>query len=1104
MYRSVHWFALICAVAISACRGSNAREPLFSKLNPTKTGIQFINDISGKDSTNILDYIYYYNGGGVALGDFNNDALIDVFLVANRGLCKLYRNRGAMRFDEVSFPADTTKGSWKTGVVVADINNDGLLDIYISQVGGYKRLHGTNRLYINEGDFHFGERSAEYGLNIEGLNTQSTFFDYDKDGDLDMFLVNHSIHSTDNYASADRRMVRDRLGGDRLLRNDSINGRIVFSDVTADAGIFSSSLGYGLNVSISDLNLDGYPDIYVSNDFHEHDYYYVNNRNGTFSEIGKSAFAHQSRFSMGSAIADVNNDGWSDILTLDMLPDNEHIVKTTISEDAPDIFEYKYKLGYNYQLTRNCLHVNTGGGTSFVDAALYAGIAATDWSWSPLIADFDNDGHKDIFVSSGIVRRPNDLDYLKYGSGAVSEVTNPKADSIAIMMMPEGSACNRIFRGSDSLRFIDETENWLGNTKGISTGAAYADLDNDGDIDFVTNNINEPAGVYENRSSRVESNRWLSVALIGPPKNFYAIGAKLWLIGKSGFQFQELNVAQGFQSSAIGPVHFGLGGDTTAKRILIHWPDGSIEELKDVAVDQKITVRWKPKISQLASNHAITNPEQLPAIGYHYQTQALFDASSIGTVHSTKSNYVTDFSNQPLLPHSLGMYSGAIAVGDFNMDGNDDFFVPGRKENISRIYMSALDSFKVDSKSFITDAPANDVNAAALDVDGDDDFDLYVSGEAANKSADRLYLNDSFGRFTKLTLPELTGGRSVIVPCDFDRDGDQDIFAGTYTDPNNYGSIRESYLLLNVGSGRFVKANESVAAGLAKIGMVTSAVWSDLNNDGWSDLVVVGEWMPVTVFINANGRLQDRTTEYGLDRTHGLWNSVIATDVNNDGKVDLVAGNRGHNTKLSASDSEPLLLYLLNDVTSGRSNQIITIKKHGRYHTFLGKDDIERQMPSLRKNYFKYKDFSQASIQDLFGAQLKSSVRLHVNTLTSTSFINNGKTFRGIPLPPVAQLGPVCAMLNEDFNADGLPDLFIAGNLIGVSPYEGKYDALMPTILYGQGDGRFNGSVLHDSTLKMFEEVRSIKKLKTLDDRDLILIGCVDRAPLLLTRRRLR
>ena len=606
-------YCLCTALIFCGCKTKT--DTLFSMIPATQTGINFENKIADTDTLNILDYLYYYNGGGVAIGDFNNDGLPDIYFTSNQESNKLYLNKGNFKFDDITKTAGVQgKGNWKTGVTVADVNGDGLLDIYVCEVGGYKNFKGRNELFINNGispslteqgtnkpaqttvqsrNVTFTESAQAYGLDIQGFNTQAVFFDYDHDGDLDMFLVNHSVHSSQSYGDTSMRRIKNEAAGDKLFRNDSTATGRKFVEVTTEAGIYCSVIGYGLNVAVADINNDGWDDIYVSYDFHENDYYYLNNRNGSFAEINREAFGHESRFSMGSAIADMNNDGWQDIITLDMLPADEKTLKSSAGDDPLDIYNFKFSFGYYHQYSRNCLQLNAGGGKNFSDIALYAGVAATDWSWSPLAADFDNDGIKDLFVTNGILHRPNDLDFVKFYSNKSVNDTSRFADIAAINKMPEGKVSNYFFKGTDSLKFVDETTVWGISHPCFSNGAAYADLDNDGDLDIVINNINEPATIYRNNTVQQLANHFLEIQLKGNGQNKFAVGTKVTIQQKGKIQTGYINATKGFESAALQYIHFGTGADSIIDKMEVLWPDGKSQIFTNVKCNQRITVWCK-------------------------------------------------------------------------------------------------------------------------------------------------------------------------------------------------------------------------------------------------------------------------------------------------------------------------------------------------------------------------------------------------------------------------------------------------------------------------------------------------------------------------------
>ncbi|PWT74599.1 MAG: RNA-binding protein [Bacteroidetes bacterium] len=1010
-------------------------DSMFVSMPSSTTNISFANNLEKRERFNILYYLYYYNGGGVAIGDINNDGLPDIFFTANsKGNNKLYLNKGNFQFEDISEKAGIQGNSdWCTGATMADVNGDGLLDIYVCAIANTHGLRGHNELFINNGNGTFTESSAKYGLNFSGFSTQAVFFDYDNDGDLDCYLLNQSHYPNSNIVDTSNRRKYDSLAGDRLMRNDLVNGERKFVDVSARAGIYQSNLGYGLGIAVADFNNDGWQDIYVGNDFHENDYYYLNNGNGTFTESGARHFNHYSRFSMGNDAADFNNDGQMDVVTVDMLPPDEKTLKTYGSDEHFDIYNQKIiRNGFQNQVSRNCLQRNNGDGASFSDVGLLAGVSATDWSWSPLLADFDNDGNKDLFISSGIVKRPVDLDYVKFISNVYNQKvlnSSDKMDDEALEKMPDGSSHPFFFKGDGSLQFRDVSDSWgTGGLKGYYNGAAYADLNNDGKLDLVINCLNAPALIFKNNAP---SKHYLTIGLKGDSLNSSGIGAKAYLYAGGKMQYQQLMLTRGFMSSSDPRLHFGLDSLNKIDSLLIVWPSRKFEVIRNVPVDSILWVKQQNAKGDFNYNQFF--PKQTPV---------LEDISrQVHLPWSHQENIFIDYNYHYLIPHMESTRGPKMAVADVNKDGLDDFFVCGSNSHAGTLFIQTKDGtfFKSDTALFNKNKICEGVDAVFFDSNKDGYPDLYVvSGgnqyeDGSLGLSDHFYINDGKGHFKESDLPPILTNKSCVAVGDVNQDGYPDLFIGGFANANQYGYPQSSFLLLNDGYGNFRPADSTIIR-LKDIGMVTSASFTDVNGDGWPDLVVAGEWMPVKVFINNKSKF----TAADLPQSTGLWQSVFITDLNKDGHPDILAGNWGHNSKLYAGKNGPLKLYVKDFDRNGSVEQVMTYTIDGKEYPFLPKDELERQLPILRKAYLTYGEVAGKTVDYIFYDLFNDYLEDKAEVLGSSAFINDGKgNFVRQDLDPELQLSPIFSFQQT---ADS-SKYFSAGNFLDVPPYEGRYDA---------------------------------------------------------------
>ncbi len=1043
--------------------GCQKNRRLFHERELKEAGIDFANTLSPSEDFNIIDYLYFYNGGGVAAGDINNDGLPDLYFSGNQVSNRLYLNKGNLQFEDITESAGVGgKSTWNTGSVMADINGDGLLDIYVCAVVGVKHLTGHNELYINNGDLTFTEMSAEYGLDFESYSSSVAFLDYDLDGDLDMYLVNHALHTPKSFGHSSARTIRSYESGDKLLRND--NGK--FTDVSEEAGIFGGIIGYGLGVAVSDFNNDGYPDLYVGNDFHEDDYFYLNNRDGTFTECGRKAFTVTSRFSMGNDVVDINHDGLPDLLTLDMLADDETVLKRSEGEENINIQKMRTdEYGYSYQYQRNMLHINQGDGT-FMETALLSGVAATDWSWGALFADFDHDGHQDLFVSNGIPRRPNDLDYIKYVSNeqVVNTITATKlVDEQALALMPSGSVQNYVFKGNGDLSFQNMSHDWLPDLNTCSTASAVADLDNDGDLDIIINNVDAPPMILINETNA--SSNYLKIRLKYKGANEFGIGARVYCYYDQGtLQMKEMYTARGYQASSEPVVHFGLGKSGKADSLVIVWPDKKHQVLYGPEINQELVVTY-------TDDGGITRPSTIRKRNLLFQPTG---DSLLDFIH--REDLYTDFDRLKLLPYQQSDRGPATAVGDLNGDGLDDIYFGGSKRIPAQLFIQSQKKLmREKSAVLLRDSIDEVVDAVIADFNNDGKADIFVGTGGADFYAkaeplmDKVYIS-SADTFLVESVADYYENASCVRLFDFDSDGDPDLFVGNESVSNDFGKIPRSYLLRNDG-GKFTPVQQSV---FDKLGMVTDAVWDDFDGDGDSDLVVVGEWMEPVFLRNERGVFEPVDM---LDSPlNGLWQSVSVFDVNRDGKNDYILGNWGLNTKFAASPESPMTMYYGDVDNNGKSETIIAIAKKGKYYPIDGLDVLGSQLPGLRKKFPSYHLFAGKTINEVFSQQeLDKTMKFHVHELASGYLENRNGKFVFVAFPPWVQTAPVMTQLKYDFDNDGEEDVLLAGNYFGVQPFYGRYGSFGGALLRSDGqliEGRHAGLNLINQSARGLNIIR--------------------------------
>ncbi|MDP3313706.1 VCBS repeat-containing protein [Lutibacter sp.] len=1086
-----HFIFFVAFISLFSCDKGTNNNTLLKELTAQQSGVDFTNELKDTPELNILTYLYYYNGAGIACADFNNDGLDDLYFIGNQKPNKFYLNKGNLKFEDVTKAANLEgEQGWSSGVTIVDINNDGLLDIYVCQVNNNILFKGENQLYINQGIDtngipYFKDEAKKYQLNFASFSNQATFFDFDLDGDLDMFLMkNESVHPSATFGRYSR-FVEDAPAGDKLLRND--NG--VFTDVTKSAGIFSSLTGYGLGLAISDFNQDGWPDIYIGNDFLENDYMYINQQNGTFKDqISKNykSLGHTAHFSMGNDVADFNNDGYTDILSVDMLPEDRVTYTSSGTEYQYQDYLQFLKNGYAPQYMQNTLHVNLKNG-NYSEIGFAAGITATEWSWAALFADFDNDGFKDIFIANGIYGATNNMDFIHFISDKEIQkninkgMTNIEMDHIK--KIPQVKTADFIFKNKGDLTFEKMNGKWFSSKPTFSNGAVYVDLDNDGDLDLVVNKLNEPSSVYENTSTKTSN--YLKVKFKGNKANIFGIGAKVKIFTGATMQYAENFTTRGYLSTIPPNLHFGLGNITKIDSLHVIWPDKTFDVVKNVKSNQSVLF------------------EQEKASGDYYKKVQKEEISFIKNVtpkfkykHFDYDSY--GFVREPLVPFMLSNLGPKIAVADVNNDGLDDVFICGAKQQKSMLFIQQKNGMFLESiqPEIAKDIASEDSNAIFIDADNDNDLDLIVVGggdefQSGNMLKPRLYKNNN-GIFKKdeKAIPTIELNASVVISNDFDSDGDLDLFMGSNSVPTQYGKKATSYLLENKGNGIFIDVTKQKAKDFLDFGSIHDAVWTDVNKDGFSDLIVVGHWLPITVFLNDNGKqfIQQKNTE--LESSNGLWNSIVKADFDNDGDDDYVVGNWGQNSVFKASKTEPMRLYLNDFDANGKNDPIITYYNLKKEILFATKDDLFKQIPKLQEKFLGYNMFAKADLHTVFSSNLlKAADKRELYNLNSSYVENlgNGK-FKISSLPTIAQWTSVYTMLVVDFNNDGFKDVLMAGNIYEVNTQLSRLDASHGVLLLNNKKGQFYTSMDINRGFSIDGPARSMNKI-TIKNTTYYVVG---------------
>ncbi len=1087
---------LLCWIVFAAC---DSPPPLFRAVPSAQSGITFANTITENDSLNVIDYTYLYNGGGVGVGDVNNDGLNDIFFAGNQVSSRLYLNQGNFSFQDITESAGVGTQRWATGVAMVDINQDGWLDIYVCVASKFGAALSKNYFFINQGadapgqEVTFVDQAAAFGLADDGYSTQAAFFDYDRDGDLDMYLLTNGLEEFSQNNARPKKTDGEGISNDRFYRNETSPDNpaaVKFIDVTREVGVLTE--GYGLGITVNDFNLDGWPDIYVANDFITNDLLWINDGAGSFTDRAADYLKHQTHNGMGTDVADYNNDGLVDIVVLDMLPEDNFRQKMMFGKANEDRFALNLRFGYTPQYVRNTLQLNNGftpaGEPSFSEIGQLAGVSNTDWSWSSLFADFDNDGYRDLLITNGYAKDVTDMDYASYRASAsqfgTAEAKYEKAIKLA-SLLKEAKVHNYAFKNDGDLTFSDVSEDWGMTVPSFSNGTAFVDLDQDGDLDVVANNINDEAFVYENTlEDKIPEHTYLRLALRGPSGNRAGLQTTVRLRYSGQQQFHHHTVYRGYKSTVENTIHFGLGTLASVDSVEVTWPDGRYQLLQEVPTNQTLTVRYEdatassPPPSPPTPTPLLTNVSDQWTLDYQHQEEDF-----------------VDFKFEPLLPRRYSQDGPCLAVGDINGDQLDDFYVGGAKRQPGYFFVQQPNG-QFARQALPGDSLSEDLGAVLFDADQDGSLDLYVVSGGSEFPAsdpaylDRFYRNDGQGNFTldRSAIPPLTASGSCVRAADYDQDGDPDLFVGGRLVPKQYPLPASSYVLRNEG-GRFVDVTAEVAPGLTDLGLVTDAQWTDFSGDGQLDLMIVGEWMPITLFQNEGEKFTDVTEAASLSSTTGWWNCLLAADFDQDGDTDYVAGNLGLNTRYQASSEEPLQIYTKDYDQDGRIDPILTYYIMGKQYPAAYRDALSDQMNMMRRRFPTYEAYANTTFDELFTTvELEEAYVLRAERLTTSYLENLGSNSEGYPtftlrdMPLITQTAPVHRMVADDLNGDGYPDVLMVGNSYAPDAHVGRYDAFIGQVLLGDGQGDFRTTPLDQSGFYVDSNAKDIIQLRRNED----------------------